>query len=112
MQEEASYLHPDLSNRDSLARSPAEAAPAYTIIARVLHWTTAFIILFVIPLGVVIANELGESHKDLLYDLHRSLGVVLIPILVLRLINRLARPPLPLPHDFPAMQRLAADMTH
>ena len=108
MEREPSYLQFGLPHCDLLARSPAEALPAYTITARVLHWTTAFLILIMIPLGVVIANDWGGSRKDLLYELHRSLGAVLIPILVLRLIYRLANPPLPLPDGIPVMQRLAA----
>jgi cytochrome b561 len=112
MQREPSYLQPGLPHSDLLARSPAEAVPAYTITARVLHWTTAFLILIMIPLGVVMANDWGGSQTDLLYELHRSLGAVLIPILALRLIYRLANPPLPLPDGIPAMQRLAADTTH
>jgi cytochrome b561 len=96
MQREPSYLQPGLPHCDLLARSPA----------------TALLILFMVPLGVAIANDWGGSQKDLLYDLHRSLGAVLIPILALRLIYRLANPPLPLPDVIPAMQRRAADMTH
>jgi cytochrome b561 len=88
------------------------AIPAYTMTARALHWVTAFFILLMIPLGVMIANEWGGSQKDLLYDLHRSLGAALIPILFLRLIYRLANPPLPLPHDIPELQQRAANMTH
>ena len=84
-----------------LARSAtgAVAAPAYTLAARVLHWTTALLIVFMIPLGVIIANEWGGSLQNSLYDLHRSIGVVLIPIVMLRLILRWTNPPMPLPND-------------
>jgi Prokaryotic cytochrome b561 len=66
----------------------AIAAPAYTMTARVLHWLTAFLILAMIPLGVVIANEWGGSLQESFYDLHRSLGAVLILIVVARLVWR------------------------
>jgi cytochrome b561 len=97
-----------------LARSATDAvtAPAYTMTARLLHWITALVILFMIPTGVVIANEWGGSLQDSLYDLHRSMGAVLIPIVIPRLIHRWANPPLPLPNDIPAIQRLAAHATH
>jgi cytochrome b561 len=104
-----STLINDLSSSHARIQS---AIPAYTVIARVLHWLTALFVLLMIPLGVMIANEWGGSQKDLLYELHRSVGALLIPVLVLRLIYRLANPPLPLPHDIPIMQRRAADMTH
>jgi hypothetical protein len=57
----------------------AVIAPAYTMTARVLHWITAFLILSMIPLGVVIANEWGGSAQESLYDLHRSIGAAVIP---------------------------------
>jgi cytochrome b561 len=92
--------------------SQANFIPAYTKTARVLHWITAGLILMMIPLGIVIANEWGGYLQDPLYDLHRSIGMTLVPIVVLRLILRWAHPPLPLPEDIPAPQRRAAQVTH
>src|ERR1700745_3133203 len=46
------------------AESPAVMIPAYTVTARVLHWTTAFLILLMIPLGIVIANDWGGTAQD------------------------------------------------
>ena len=90
----------------------ATITPAYTITARVLHWITAFLILSMIPLGVVIANEWGGSLQDSLYDLHRSIGAAIIPLVILRLVYRRIHPPVPLPDDIPAVQALAAHATH
>ena len=94
------------------AITDAVTPPAYTITARVLRWITAFLILSMIPLGVVIANEWGGSAQDSLYDLHRSIGAAVIPLVILRLIYRWTHSPLPLPEDIPAMQRLTAHVTH
>jgi cytochrome b561 len=100
---------------ESLVPAPvfsASAAPAYTMTARVLHWITAFLILLLIPLGIVIANEWGGSLQNPLYDVHRSIGVLVIPIIALRLVIRLMHPPKPLPDDIPGIQRQAAGATH
>ena len=107
-------MHTGDSVERVLARSTTDAvaAPAYTMTARMLHWITAFLILLMIPTGVVIASEWGGSLQNSLYDLHKSVGAVLIPIVILRLIHRWANPPLPLPNDIPAIQRLAAHATH
>jgi cytochrome b561 len=78
----------------------------------VLHWITAALILAMIPLGIVIANEWGGSVQEPLYDLHRSIGAAIIPLVILRLVYRWMHPPLPLPRDIPALERLAADATH
>jgi cytochrome b561 len=94
-----------------LGRRPV-IAPAYTLKARVLHWLSAILILLMIPLGVVIANDWGGPFQDRLYDLHRSLGITLIPLVLLRLYSRWAEPPQPLPQDIPPFQRLVAHATH
>jgi cytochrome b561 len=92
--------------------SKAVRVPAYTVGARLLHWITAVLILLMIPLGFVIANGWGGPLQDRLYDLHRSIGAMLIPIVLLRLLVRWARPPAELPNDIPPLQRLAARLTH
>ena len=88
------------------------AAPAYTMTARVLHWITAFLIVSMIPLGVAIANEWGGPAQESLYNLHRSIGAAVIPLVILRLIYRWTHPPLPLPDEIPVIQQLAAHVTH
>jgi cytochrome b561 len=85
---------------------------AYSMTARVLHWLTAALVLTLLPLGVVIANEWGGPLQDPLYDLHRSIGAVVIPLIILRLGYRLTHPPLPLPADVPPFQQAAAHATH
>src|SRR5260221_408381 len=85
---------------------------AYSLTARALHWITAALVLTTIPLGVVIVNEWGGPLQDPLYDLHRSIGALLILVIIVRLGYRLTHPPLPLPDDIPPMQRVAARATH
>jgi cytochrome b561 len=88
------------------------ATPAYTPTARVLHWLTAALVLVQIPLGVVIANAPMGSWADPLYNLHKSIGAILIPIVLVRLIYRLTHTPAPLPPDIPPLQRRAAETVH
>jgi len=90
----------------------ATAAPAYTVTARILHWITASLVLLQLPLGLVIANDLGGPLQDQLYNLHRSIGVLIIPIVLARVVYRWTHPPAPLPDDIPAIQQLAAHATH
>jgi cytochrome b561 len=88
------------------------AAPGYTPIARLLHWTVAVLVLLMIPLGIVIANEWGGPAQQFLYNLHKSIGATLIPLVVIRLLYRLTHPAPPLPSDIPAIQQFAAHATH
>jgi len=88
------------------------AAAAYTVTARVLHWLTAVPVLGMIVVGVIIANEWGGAWQERLYDLHKSTGAVLIPLIVARLLYRWTHTPAPLPGDIPAIQQFAAHATH
>ncbi len=87
-------------------------APGYTLVARVLHWVTAILVLLQLPLGIVIANQWGGPLQDLLYGGHKSIGALIIPLIVARLTYRLTHRPPPLPGDIPRVQRLAAQVTH
>lgn len=94
--------------------TPAREAtiPAYTVTARVLHWIMAALVLTMVPIGFVIANEWGGPELDWLYNFHKSVGAVLIPVVIVRLIYRVINPPLPLPADIPPVQQSAAHATH
>ena len=94
------------------SQTSASAIPAYTVTARVLHWLMAALVLVMIPLGIVIANEWGGPVQEPLYNLHKSIGAVILPLVALRLIYRLTHPPLPLPADIPPIQQFAAHATH
>jgi cytochrome b561 len=89
-----------------------DATPAYTVTARTLHWITASLVLFNLPLGLVIANHWGGPLQDPLYNLHRSIGALIIPVILVRFLYRLAHPPAPLPDDIPPLQKRAAGATH
>jgi cytochrome b561 len=97
-----------------MARLPPDGqdAPGYTFTARVLHWVTAILVLLQLPLGIVIANEWGGKLQDALYSGHKSIGALVIPLIVARLVYRLTHRPPPLPGDIPAVQRVAALTTH
>jgi cytochrome b561 len=91
---------------------PEIGIQGYTLTARVLHWLTAALVLTMIPIGVAMANADFGAWQDTLYDLHRSLGTVLLPLVLVRVLWRLIHPAPPLPDDIAALQRLAAHATH
>lgn len=84
----------------------------YTSMARALHWVTAALVITLIAAGLVMANIASGPTQNLLFNLHRSTGVILIPIILYRLVYRLMHPPPPLPDDIPAIQKLAAEGLH
>ena len=85
---------------------------AYSLTARVLHWTTAVLVLILIPLGIIIGNRLIEPWQDWLYNLHRSIGALVILVIIIRLLYRLGHAPPPLPDEMPHWQHVAAHATH
>ena len=89
-------------------------ASRYAASSRWLHWLTALLLLFIIPLGIWIAyfEPADEGFKLRLYNLHESLGVLVFVLVLARLVNRFLNPPPPLPPDLPAWMRLAAHATH
>lgn len=91
---------------------PENLAPAYSLTARVLHWIVAILVLSMIPFGLIMVRLDAGPTQDLLFNLHRSIGAALLPLMLVRLVWRLQNPPAPLPAEIPAIQRAAAHTTH
>jgi cytochrome b561 len=85
---------------------------AYTPVARTLHWLTAALVLTLIVVGAIIANTGDWRGKMVVYDLHKSTGIVVLALVLFRLFYRLTHPPAPLPADIPPIQQLAAHVNH
>ena len=83
----------------------------FSLPARVLHWTMATLILAMLFIGVGMVATVSEKHQWLL-AIHKPLGVAILLLAIVRLIVRLRNPPPPLPADLPALQKLAAHLSH
>jgi cytochrome b561 len=70
------------------------------------------LVLTMIPAGITMVNIGPGTVQNTLFDLHRSIGVLLVPVILLRLAYRLGHPPPPLPADIPAVQQFAASFVH
>ncbi|MGR3782214.1 MAG: cytochrome b [Albimonas sp.] len=81
--------------------APAPSAPVYPLVQRTLHWLVALCLLALLPLGFYIegyeteaveaANAaLGPGGFDLLYALHKSFGLTVLGLMVLRVVARAA----------------------
>jgi cytochrome b561 len=94
------------------ATSPDRTAMGYSATARALHWITAAIVVALIPGGIFMANAEPGPAQDLAFNLHRSFGVLLLPLVLIRFGYRLKNPPPPLPRDIPLRQRAIAHAVH
>jgi cytochrome b561 len=92
-----------------VADIPLQYAPAQ----KWLHWLmAAFIVLVMIPAGLTM-TRLGEGETtNTLYELHKSFGVIIFALAVVRAGLRLIRGAPPLEPGIPAWQRFAAHVSH
>ena len=88
----------------------------YTALAIVLHWAIAFAILFNLPLGLWMHeqaehNQIGEGVFRA-FQLHKSIGLTVLALSLVRLGWRLGHAPPPLPQHMPGWERMAAKTAH
>lgn len=90
-----------------------ETLVRYSGPAIALHWAVAALVVVVAGLGLYMA-DLAETApgRETLFDLHRSLGVTVFALLVVRAAWRAMRRPPQLVSGMPRLQRVAAKTTH
>lgn len=77
-------------------------------LTRALHWVIALLVLGQWGLGTLIAGMQASLSNLWLFGLHKSLGITVLMLMVLRLAwHRISPPPLPLPGPPPWQQALA-----
>lgn len=60
----------------------------YHILMRGFHWISAILIIALLGIGVYMAN-FNSAYKYDLYDLHKSFGMIILFVTLLRIITRL-----------------------
>ena len=92
-------------------RAPGTGSERYGGVAIAFHWTIALLVLVNWPLGYFgeeIERLLGQSQVAL----HKSIGLTVLGLSVLRLLWRLAHPMPPLPEAIAPWRAAAARLTH
>lgn len=90
------------SNSDSAWGAPAQ----------LLHWLMAALILIQFALGWLAVSWRLSPAKLNLFVWHKSLGMVILALVLLRLLWRLMNPTPALPVDTPGWERAAAHISH
>jgi cytochrome b561 len=83
----------------------------FNLLARFLHWTIAVLILAMLLIGLGMVSTVSPRYHELL-SIHRSIGVLILVLVAVRLLNRVFNPPPPLPPDLPSWQRVLAKLSH
>ncbi|HKY80287.1 MAG TPA: cytochrome b [Sphingobium sp.] len=81
----------------------------YSLVARLLHWIMAILILFNLWLGF--AHDALPREWQVM-PVHKSVGLTVLALAILRLGWRLTHRPTPLPRELPAWERAAAKAAH
>jgi cytochrome b561 len=78
-----------------------------------LHWTIALLVLFVqVPAGLTMEAVGQGTLQNVLYNVHKTTGLTIFVLAVVRLGWRFAHPVPALPADLPGWQATIARTTH
>lgn len=83
----------------------------YTKTAIALHWTIAVLIVGLIIFGLLMTNP-NMPNRFVIYQLHKSFGILVLILSVFRLVWRWLHKPPPLPEHMKRWEKFAARSTH
>lgn len=85
---------------------------SYSGFAKFLHWVIAACVITMIPIGISMYYMGAGTLQNVFYTIHRSLGVLVLALMLVRLVYRLVRgapPPEPTLEPF---QRVVSHLVH
>ena len=81
----------------------------YPATSKLLHWLVAISVLVTVPVAFAMTRVGQGPIQNFLYNFHKSLGVLIFTLMILRLLNRLAvGAPIPDPAIEPWQKRVSA----
>jgi cytochrome b561 len=84
---------------------------SFTVLQRVLHWLMAICILAMLFVGVGMVSTIAPKYVPLLAT-HKTLGIAILVLVLIRIAVRLRSGTPPLPADLPPPMKLAALLSH
>jgi cytochrome b561 len=85
----------------------------YGTVAMLLHWLIAIMIVSLLIVGTYMHDLPREDpSKFFLYQMHKSFGITVLVLTVVRIVWRLMHPVPALPAGMPAWQRWGAHISH
>jgi len=89
------------------------AARGYGKVAKTLHWVVAGLFVWAVVLAWMMVDMPANVEKFRAYNLHKTLGLTILALMIARLVWRRLRPPPPAPDTLsPIERRLATGMHH
>ncbi|MCU0935604.1 MAG: cytochrome b [Gammaproteobacteria bacterium] len=92
----------------------------YTLVQRLLHWIIALLVLGLLAVGMIFffldfegtKNTFGREVTDALYTYHKSFGILVLALMILRVALRVVLGAPPYARPLPAFQRVASHAVH
>lgn len=86
----------------------------YPLTSRILHWLMAAIILFLLGLGIYMTDFMSKEapNRMEIYNLHKSLGALVLVLIAIRILNRLTFKAPAFPDSLPKIEKIAAHLAH
>jgi cytochrome b561 len=84
----------------------------YTTVAIALHWLIALAIVALLAMGLIMTSLPPGPTMFSLFQLHKSIGITVLALSLIRLAWRLTHRAPPLPGDMPKWEKFAARATH
>lgn len=88
-----------------------ESRKRFTVLQRALHWLMAISIIAMLFIGVGMASTVAPSYVPLLAT-HKTLGILILVLALIRLGVRFRYGAPALPADLPVPMKLAAELSH
>ena len=81
-------------------------------VSRLFHWVTVLLVAVMIPVGLIMTQDVPKSVQDPLFILHKGLGPIVLVVVLARLGWRAFHPAPSLPPSVPRLQARAAGLVH
>jgi cytochrome b561 len=104
-------MHSNSSASSSLLSTSGEAKP-YAPVAVLLHWALALLIVSMMGLGWYMMSIEEDPGSAWYFNLHKSIGLLIAGLVVLRLVWRLGHSPSRLPASVTPWQASASSVSH
>jgi cytochrome b561 len=89
----------------------SRAGANFTVLQRVLHWLMAICIIAMLFIGVGMVSTFMPKYVPLLVT-HKTLGIAILVLALVRIVVRLRSGTPPLPSDLPPPMKLGAVLSH
>jgi cytochrome b561 len=91
---------------------PQDPIRRYSNVAVAFHWVTVALVLTQLWLGFSFADMAQGPERGQLFTWHRTVGALILIVVLARLTYRLVNPPPPYPPELPRWERIAGTWNH